>query len=542
MLEAALRGAPTMNDTHAILRHDSGGVRLHLGCGADHWPGWVNVDASASSAADVVMDMRALATRFPRASVREVALVHSLQYLRLAEARDLFRALFELLEPGGRVAIECPSAESAARKLLSSEGDPAGWLEGVRALHSFGLDDLAARRAFAPGAFAWSPWHLRLELEGAGFAEVREKPAETHVAWRDFRMEARRPASPARAAASAPRRALFLVDRQLGHGTAQVRGQTLREPLAARGWLTELVDVHEASEDAIVRCARSFELVYLLKVNRVGLVRRLRAETGARIVFDLIDALWSPHHRRAGWQDLESILGAADAIFTENSIVTESARRFGLPLHLVPVCAQVERFEAARRRLAQRGDGAVVLGWVGSRGTARALGAIEAPLRAVLSRHAQVRLRALGCEAGQIPAGLPRERVSCVPDYDEAAMIREVLGFDVGLYPPPLDLDDYAARGIQKAAIYMAARVPVVLQRAGEALDLVRDGESGMLAGDGAEWQAKLDALVRSAALRREIGDLGFERVRERHSLAGVAAALDAAFSAVLAAPRRAGA
>lgn len=53
-------------------------VRLHLGCGTDHWAGWVNVDRDPSSKADVVLEIQEIGSRFEAGSVSEIAMVHSL--------------------------------------------------------------------------------------------------------------------------------------------------------------------------------------------------------------------------------------------------------------------------------------------------------------------------------------------------------------------------------------------------------------------------------------------------------------------------------
>lgn len=36
---------------------------------------------------------------------------------------------------------------------------------------------------------------------------------------------------------------------------------------------------------------------------------------------------------------------------------------------------------------------------------------------------------------------------SILPQYDEQTMIGEILGMDLGLFPPPLDMEDYCSRG-----------------------------------------------------------------------------------------------
>ena len=172
-----LRG--TRTTAEFLARRDaSQPLRLHLGCGRDHWPGWVNVDADPAAGADVTMDFRDIGLAFAPGSVAEVAMVHSLSYLRLWEARDLLTALHRVMGPGAKLVLEFPDAAKCARHLLESNGDPAKALEALRGLYAFG----------------WTAEHLSRELEAVGFSGVTVGEPEHHDrrVWRDTRMEARR--------------------------------------------------------------------------------------------------------------------------------------------------------------------------------------------------------------------------------------------------------------------------------------------------------------------------------------------------------------
>jgi hypothetical protein len=169
-----------------------GKVRLHLGCGGDYWPGYVNVDISADAVCDLRMDFTRISELYSRNSVAEVVLIHSLSYLRLWQARDLFVDLCRLLEPGGRLIIELPDLAKCARKALASESNVADYLEAVRGLYAFGMDQIENREMFRPYAFGWSGWHLKLELEKVGFQRVTLHDPQLHGqrVWRDMRVEA----------------------------------------------------------------------------------------------------------------------------------------------------------------------------------------------------------------------------------------------------------------------------------------------------------------------------------------------------------------
>ena len=170
-----------------------GQVRLHLGCGQDYWPGYINVDSSPTALCDLRLDYTQIAELYPVDSVAEIALIHSLSYLRLWQARDLLASLHRILVPGGRLIIELPDLSKCAQAALErSEHDLNNYLDAVRGFYAFDLEQIGRKEMFAPYAFGWSGWHLKYELEQIGFREVFLSEPQTHDRrdWRDTRVEA----------------------------------------------------------------------------------------------------------------------------------------------------------------------------------------------------------------------------------------------------------------------------------------------------------------------------------------------------------------
>jgi len=181
---------------HFLRRRYSGAkdLRLHLGCGDEYWPGYVNVDTSSTVRCDLCMDFTRIGEVFEDRTVSELVMIHSLSYLRLWQARDLFQTLNRLLAPGGHVVIELPDLLKCAHSVIEHEGSLTPYIEGVRGLYAFGVDEIEGRRMFTPYAFGWSGWHLRKELEQVGFTDVTILEPRTHDhPWRDIRVEAQKP-------------------------------------------------------------------------------------------------------------------------------------------------------------------------------------------------------------------------------------------------------------------------------------------------------------------------------------------------------------
>ncbi len=167
-------------------------LRLHLGCGYEHWKGWINVDISADSVADVVADFREIKNYFEQGTIDEIVMIHSISYLRLWEARELFTDSRSILKKGRRLILEFPDIAKCAENLLRSEGNVPEYLEAVRGFYAFGMDQIARREKFVTYAFGWAAWHMKHELEAAGFSSVQIKDPQTHdrMIWRDTRIEA----------------------------------------------------------------------------------------------------------------------------------------------------------------------------------------------------------------------------------------------------------------------------------------------------------------------------------------------------------------
>jgi len=344
-------------------------------------------------------------------------------------------------------------------------------------------------------------------------------------------------------------RLLVVTDARLGHATRQVRGLMYREMFQQAGWTVEYLDLRRrlggfwapswGRENEIVRAAREADAVYLLKVASLRLVDRLRRETSARIIFDMTDALWRPLHRRLGWRDLERILARCDAVFANHAYVSTYAQQYNPEVHIVPDAAPVDKFDAVRETVPPHRDECVVIGWVGSRGTVSALRKVFQPLETVAARHPAVTLRILGCRNPRRLPPFSKLRYSILPQYDEQTMIREILGMDLGIFPPPLDMEDYCSRGRLKALLYMAGGVAPVLQDAEHWKAYIRDGENGMLAADEAEWTEKIERLVASPELRRRMGRQALQTVRNEYTTRHAFEQLRQSLVAVLRSPRR---
>ncbi|BEH11549.1 MULTISPECIES: hypothetical protein [Geobacter] len=181
-----------MNGISNQLAITTGDIRINLGSGIDYREGYFNIDANPAAKTDFCINFLQIDRIFLPDTVSETLMLHSLNYLNLWQARDLFAKIHRLLKRNGILIIETVNLEKAVEKIISSIGNFEQYLEGVRALHAFGVDQLQRKEIYTPNAFSWTPWHLTAELKNAGFGAVEVLPPQTHARWRDMRVEARK--------------------------------------------------------------------------------------------------------------------------------------------------------------------------------------------------------------------------------------------------------------------------------------------------------------------------------------------------------------
>ena len=131
---------------------------------------------------------------FPSNSLSEISLIDVIDVLPIWDARILFKSLFSILKSGGKLFIEGADLQRMAMKIMDNiEIDFDQYLEGIRSIHGFGLDNIESKNEYIAAPFSWSAWHLSLELERVGFREidVGHKPVAGN--WRDFSLQCHKP-------------------------------------------------------------------------------------------------------------------------------------------------------------------------------------------------------------------------------------------------------------------------------------------------------------------------------------------------------------
>ena len=340
---------------------------------------------------------------------------------------------------------------------------------------------------------------------------------------------------------------LFVLEPEIGLYTNFIRGLIFKDELINRGWQIRFVGIKKSEKkqelnnvdfltiDEIACCSKEYDIVYLLKISSLSLIRKIKKKSNAKIIFDLTDALWRFNFRIGGWYDIERILQESDVIISENQYVCSYGYLYNKTVFSIPACTQIELFDQIRDTIEQKINEKIRIGWIGSPSTIQALKKMIKPIKNIYRRHKNIELRILGAPVNA-PILNQFSDIECVviSDYDEATMIHEVLNFDIGIFPPPGDIEDYKIRGALKGMVYMSAGVPTIFQKAGDCLNFIQDGENGIFANNPQEWEEKLESLIISEPLREKIGMNGYLTVREKHSRANIANIMDTVFMAIM--------
>jgi glycosyltransferase involved in cell wall biosynthesis len=262
----------------------------------------------------------------------------------------------------------------------------------------------------------------------------------------------------------------------------------------------------------------------LLPAGQLQRVRR-----SARVlVFDFDDAVFlrdSFARRGSGCerrlQGFARMVQAADTVVAGNAFLCDQALQWtgSERVRLVPTCLDFERYSLAEHA---REKATTQLVWIGSASTLRGLEKIGNWLDLAGQTITGLNLKVI-CDRSLRLERLP----ICFRPWSQATEARELASADIGISWLPPDLWSEGKCGL-KVLQYMAAGLPVVANPVGIQADLVRHGNTGLLARNAEEWQAALGQLARDSGLRRRMGANGRNLVEKEFRVSqGAAAWLD---------------
>lgn len=157
-------------------------VRIQVGSGDKHWPGFVNVDKHGEP--DVVCDGRKLT--FASDYADEIHAIHFVEHVPRIQVDDMLTDWMRVLKPGGKVAIEVPCMNKMAQFIVDGEKNISLTLLGI-----FG--DPRDKKPGMMHCWAYTKVELTDILLQIGYTNVAVSQPFFHVGKRDMRVEGRKP-------------------------------------------------------------------------------------------------------------------------------------------------------------------------------------------------------------------------------------------------------------------------------------------------------------------------------------------------------------
>jgi predicted SAM-dependent methyltransferase/uncharacterized coiled-coil protein SlyX len=162
--------------------------RLNIGCGRVKKSGYLNVDVDGSVKPDLVFSLD-LPLPFASSIFDLIEAYHVVEHVYPWTILNILKELWRVLRPGGGLAIECPSIESACAWLLRNSQYGLDSQMGMWAIYG----DPNPKNPFHMHRWGYTPITLAGFLKQAGFVRIQRDVPETHVPARDFRMTATKP-------------------------------------------------------------------------------------------------------------------------------------------------------------------------------------------------------------------------------------------------------------------------------------------------------------------------------------------------------------
>ena len=283
----------------------------------------------------------------------------------------------------------------------------------------------------------------------------------------------------------------------------------------------QLVTRNLARRLSTIGKARNYDLVYILREAALlgpPIFERLLYQQRVPFVFDFDDAIFvsyrSPSNGYLSYLKFASktktICRLASHVMVGNPYLADYAHQVNENVTVIPTTIDTEKYRVPPPK---DDSGPITIGWTGSYSTVQHLDTLRGALKK-LAETEKFRLRVIGTPSYELsPIDVEAMQWRATTELEDLCAI------DIGVMPLPDDNWSKGKCGL-KALQFMALGIPTICSPVGVNTDIIQDNENGFLAGTEAEWVEKLTALLRSAELRRRLGDAGRATVEQKYSAA----------------------
>jgi glycosyltransferase involved in cell wall biosynthesis len=315
---------------------------------------------------------------------------------------------------------------------------------------------------------------------------------------------------------------LFLVRGDDTVPSCRFRAYQYREPLRSLGVHAEYV-VLEKSKNPLRQILFHLRLIPQLRRHDVVIFQKLLEPRRLRflrlfndhVFFDFDDAMYvgkDGHH-------FPATIRAAHHVIAGNEVLAERAKAFNPDICIVPTPVPIpdppqKNLQANRPEPRDR----FVLSWVGTAANLPYLTPVVNALEKLQTTEPGFELRILT----EKPEAAPRAPWISTQAWSRTAEEEEFQRCDVGLMPLP-NTEWAEGKCACKALQYLSYGKPVITSPVGMNRDLFADGAFGVLAESPEEWLAAIKKMRARHHALRDMGQQGYDFVREKFGLDGCA-------------------
>jgi glycosyltransferase involved in cell wall biosynthesis len=288
-----------------------------------------------------------------------------------------------------------------------------------------------------------------------------------------------------------------------------------------------------------LRRYREYDIIYMQReLFPFGppLVERWLKRRGARLVYDYDDALFINKPSQYNWMvnllrtptKVYDIFALSACVMAGNRYLRDKALEHAPRSEVFEVAEDADRIKP---HPPHKNENGVVIGWLGSKTTAKYLLLVESVLREIADEYPDVRFEVMG--AGELDlTGLQITQL----DWSLKGELEALARFDIGIMPLPMEEWSEGKSG-GKARTYMVAGVVPIVADIGYNRELIQDGKTGFLCETAEDWKSAICRAIEDAALRQRIGEAARKDVIDRFPVAGQAAKMRAILAELIASP-----
>lgn len=236
-----------------------------------------------------------------------------------------------------------------------------------------------------------------------------------------------------------------------------------------------------------------------------------------KYIFDFDDAIWLPNysesnakfHRLKAYWKTKWIVKWAHQVTAGNEFLCTYAKTYNSRVQIIPTTIDLER---VHNQKTDYNTEIINVGWTGTHTTMHYLDEIV-PVLKKLEQHYPFTFTVISNQAPDFKL----DALRFVP-WNKQTEISDLAKLNIGIMP----LKDNAwaegkcgFKGLQ----YMALGIPAILSPVGVNKTIIQHGENGFLGNDLNDWEMQLIALFESQELREQIGEKGFQTVKEKYSV-----------------------